>query len=287
MIKTRIKDKSIVAISDTHGFHRDLKIRYCDILICCGDICTDGNEKEIEDFFKWFSSQPSHHKVFCNGNHDLIFELEPDQAEAIIPENVIFIKNESKEITDGLVFHHYDSHDFIDCVNQEKVNILINHIPPKGYLDNSRGSHFQTEILKENKFDFGFFGHVHECFGEDLIRNTTLFNCSSYNYITAPSLTQSIFRERPEQWGLRGDKEMWYYLEWKSASGNPKAENLITWIKGIFVDYILKEGLIRDNEMVYFESFDQSGMSGGNIYLPWWKETGFPLLEERLSKFTK
>ena len=72
MIKTRIKDKSIIAISDTHGFHKDLKIRYRDIPICCGDIWTDGNEEDIEDFFKWFT--------FCWRQTGKILKLETNRV---------------------------------------------------------------------------------------------------------------------------------------------------------------------------------------------------------------
>lgn len=84
----------IIGISDTHGKHRELDIPSCNILICCGDICTDGNLDEIKDFFKWFSEQPGLTKVFTPGNHDLPFELEPDSAFNLIPEDVLFLKNE-------------------------------------------------------------------------------------------------------------------------------------------------------------------------------------------------
>ncbi|TAG51322.1 MAG: hypothetical protein EAZ27_13705 [Cytophagales bacterium] len=64
----------IIAISDTHGLHRNLKIPSGDLLIHAGDVTEFGQDDELEDFLDWFALQPCKYKVFVAGNHDLFLE---------------------------------------------------------------------------------------------------------------------------------------------------------------------------------------------------------------------
>lgn len=60
------KEYKIFIISDTHGFHRKVKIPQCDIIILCGDICNNGNIEEIIDFFLGFLISKLSTKIFCS-----------------------------------------------------------------------------------------------------------------------------------------------------------------------------------------------------------------------------
>ncbi len=60
----------IVAISDTHGKHRELKLPVGDVLVHAGDFSIRGKYPEFEDFVVWLDEQPFEHKVFIAGNHD-------------------------------------------------------------------------------------------------------------------------------------------------------------------------------------------------------------------------
>lgn len=65
----------LVVISDTHGYHRDLKkLPGGDVLIHCGDISNVGGQSQIEDFIQWFAEQKYAHKIFIAGNHDRSFD---------------------------------------------------------------------------------------------------------------------------------------------------------------------------------------------------------------------
>lgn len=280
MITTYINDLKTIAISDTHGKHRELNIPNCTILICCGDICTDGNKNEIIDFFDWFSEQPGNWKFYTPGNHDLMFELDPEAAKEIIPQYVTYLKNDSFKINENTFIHSYEMPEYLKLINSKATNILINHYPPLGYLDNNRGSEFQSSIINEHQFDKVIFGHEHQKYGRIIKENSELINCSSFNYITTPSIAQKIFRDKPEQWGFRGDMEMWNYLEEKMHKNfpNPNLDSALNLIKGLYNDLIHKKGK-RQDRMVNFEQF---GMSGGTISLDWWTEIGFPLLEKRI-----
>ena len=94
MLSINLKGLQIIAISDTHGRHRLLAVPEADVIIHTGDACEDGNEDQLLDFFYWFSKLPVQYKIFVVGNHDLVFELEPERAKEMIPDNVTFLENE-------------------------------------------------------------------------------------------------------------------------------------------------------------------------------------------------
>ena len=64
----------IVAISDTHNKHDQVKVTECDLLLHSGDISGLGTITEITNFLYWFNQQPAKHKVFIAGNHDWGFD---------------------------------------------------------------------------------------------------------------------------------------------------------------------------------------------------------------------
>ena len=72
-----MKPIRIVAISDTHGQHRDIKdLPEADAIIHAGDISSVGRKNEVEDFLDWFSKLPYQHRVFAAGNHDFFFDYD-------------------------------------------------------------------------------------------------------------------------------------------------------------------------------------------------------------------
>ncbi len=177
MILLNYKEQSIVAISDTHGRHRDLDIPLCDILIHCGDICTDGDENQIIDFFKWFSAQPATHKLFVSGNHDYPFVFEPINAINLIPKNVIFMDNKAATIQNinfmGL-YAPYNLHD-IPEIPLKKVDFLLTHVPPKSIIDDGLGCPYLKKFVKKVNPAFHVFGHIHHLGNKKIQNGQTLF----------------------------------------------------------------------------------------------------------------
>lgn len=149
------------------------------MIICCGDICSNGNLEEIKDFFAWFSSLDVPHKIYTLGNHDLPFELELMESIQLIPSNVIFLKNRTITLSNGLSILNYDY-----WLGQESYarsnSIDIHHYPPLGLLDNGRGYPHQLELFNQLSCNFFFYGHVHECAGELESNHKSAINCSSY-----------------------------------------------------------------------------------------------------------
>lgn len=66
----------IVAISDSHGQHRDLVLPEASVIIHAGDVTSVGRKTEVEDFLDWFSKLPYKHRVFIAGNHDFYFDYD-------------------------------------------------------------------------------------------------------------------------------------------------------------------------------------------------------------------
>ena len=115
---------NIVHISDTHGFHRKVKVPFGDVLIHSGDISNRGERYQVEDFIDWLVNQPHKYKIFIAGNHDICFDehhpLNENKLEKHLmgehyypskpawlnnlldnlPDNVFYLENDGCEIED-------------------------------------------------------------------------------------------------------------------------------------------------------------------------------------------
>lgn len=159
-----LKNKSIITLSDTHGRHRELRIPHCDFLIHCGDICNDGNDLEITDFFDWFSKMPAKYKLFISGNHDYPFVFDPEEALKLIPENVILLEDKLKTIG-GISFYGLRTQVNLFALPEipsVAIDFLITHVPPKSILDDSLGCPFLLKFAKQQQPKYHIFGHVHK-----------------------------------------------------------------------------------------------------------------------------
>ena len=74
----------IVAISDTHNLHGDLReVPDGDVLIHCGDgLRCGGDEEAVRALGQWLASQPHAVKVVTGGNHDATLEMLPRERIA-------------------------------------------------------------------------------------------------------------------------------------------------------------------------------------------------------------
>ncbi|MFR9651602.1 MAG: metallophosphatase domain-containing protein [Rikenellaceae bacterium] len=156
----------ITVLSDTHGKHRELCIEPCDILIHAGDCCDAGDIEQMQDFFMWLSDQPARYKIFVSGNHDLPFELDPEFAEGLIPDNVLFLNNRSVEI-EGVTIAGIEATMGLlnDIEITENVDIIISHCAPKDILDGGIGCDNLRKLIFDVKPTYSIFGHCHE-FGD-------------------------------------------------------------------------------------------------------------------------
>lgn len=189
----------IVAISDTHGKHHDVKVPDGDILIHCGDVTRGGTKEQVLDFLEWFAEQKHAHKIFVAGNHDFFFEeTDLKKIRRIIRKEIIYLNDSSIEIK-GVKFW---GSPITPCFNNWAFNrnrgaeikkhwdlipndtdVLITHGPPFGILDETvYGKRTGCEELLLRVYHvkpkFHIFGHIHEDYGSFTKGETTFVNAS-------------------------------------------------------------------------------------------------------------
>jgi len=183
----------LVFISDTHGMLPD-ETPPCDVLVHCGDIgpfCDNAGQRAYLNcrFLPWLNEQPALHKIFIPGNHDSMFQDEPNEP-LLLHKRVTFLLDSSVTIG-GLKFYgspwvpwyrdfsfnspryEPDSTEFMKSKWSHipyDTQVLITHCPPNGILDHQaykNPTHLgcnelrkRVESLKHIKVHA--FGHLHE-----------------------------------------------------------------------------------------------------------------------------
>ena len=179
-------------ISDSHGFHEELKIpEDVDITIHSGD-CSNikskyENSSEVLKFLDWFSQINCPFKIFVAGNHDTSIEGNLVTKEDFKKRNIIYLENDFVTINDKIIWGSPYTPTFgtgwafnkaREKINRiwenipDNVNILITHGPPKGILDLSYNRNNELEycgcsaLLKRinnlKELDCSLFGHIHD-----------------------------------------------------------------------------------------------------------------------------
>lgn len=193
------KPLKIVAISDTHGQHRSLKLSKGDIIIHAGDVSKVGRPEEIQDFLDWFSKLKFRYKILIAGNHDFFFEnAHEDVIKKIIPDGIIYLNDSGVEIKGIKVWGSPITPWFNDwAFNRNRGNeikehwdiipddtdILITHGPPFGILDETvygKRTGCEELLLRvyQVKPKYHIFGHIHEDYGCYTKGETTFINAS-------------------------------------------------------------------------------------------------------------
>jgi predicted phosphodiesterase len=206
----------ITFISDTHTKHAHLThdLPGGDILIHAGDLMNSGYDKnDIYFFLNWYKSVPGYsHKIFIAGNHDRIFEFQPDFIEEVLEKypEIDYLEDFSKElyIPDHNPIKIYGSPWQPEFYNwafnlprngeelerkwnniPEDTDILITHGPAYGYLDTSGppynepflGCELLIKRIKEIKPKIHVCGHIHGGYGYKFDGETHFFNASVLN----------------------------------------------------------------------------------------------------------
>jgi Icc-related predicted phosphoesterase len=202
----------LICISDTHGYHTKLRLPAGDVLIHSGDMTARSNVEEVRDFLNWFGSQPHPHKILVAGNHDRLFENEPEMAAHLMPKSVTYLQDTScivmgKKIHGSPVtpafmdwsFNRSRGRDIARHWNMipNDTDILITHGPAFGILDhNERGQNCGCEELRKRvqaiQPKLHVFGHLHGGFGQAKLGRTQMVNAAicddDYRPVNPPSV---------------------------------------------------------------------------------------------------
>lgn len=185
------KGHKIFAFSDPHGMYRRLDVSAdADVLICAGDACEGFAVEGLKDFFSWYNNLPAELRIFVAGNHDMVFDEQPDYARSLIPEGIVFLENDGIEF-DGIKFYSVPARPYLKAqlAIPEDVDFLITHGPAYGYLDRGLGCKNLFLSMASARPKYHIFGHVHE---EGLKRmavlvGTTYINVSYFARLRKPS----------------------------------------------------------------------------------------------------
>jgi Icc-related predicted phosphoesterase len=193
----------IIATSDFHG--RLPQIASCDLLLLAGDLCPSKTPAEqalwLDTTFRnWLDSVPAKEIVAIGGNHDHIFEKEPE----LVPKNLKLHYLQDSSITlFGLTIYgtpwqlpFWGSFNLSDGRLSEiykkvpeKTDIIISHGPPYGICDaiiNGKsvihtGSASLKKRVLEVKPKLCIFGHIHNAYGLTEEDDITFANVSLVN----------------------------------------------------------------------------------------------------------
>lgn len=176
-----IKNQNILLLSDTHGKHRLIDIPHnIQIVIHCGDVCNAGDMDEVLDFFNWYTHLEIAHKIFIHGNHDLPFELEPEWSKKLIPEDIIWLNDESVVVNEINIMG-ISAFPFYKGIEMKyNIDIIASHYPPHGILDNGFGSEEISDFICQVEPQYHVFGHNHTNYGKTKHKNIQYINASIY-----------------------------------------------------------------------------------------------------------
>lgn len=191
----------IVIMSDTHCRWTGIVVPPCDVLIHCGDLTMSGSVDEIAAVNTWLGKQPATHKLIIAGNHDRLFENNPEAAKKLLP-NATYLKDSFVTIN-GLKFYGspytptFFQWSFMrdrgapirekwDLI-PEDTDVLITHGAPFGILDYSQygamraGCEDLLEVVQRIKPKIHCFGHLHAGYGVEEHDGTVFVNAALLN----------------------------------------------------------------------------------------------------------
>ena len=182
----------ILFISDTHGFHRQLKIDSdIDMIIHCGDSTNYRelykNQQEYEDFLDWYSNIPVKHKLLCAGNHD-IWATKKYNTDRVKELGITYLEHESITIEGLKIFMSPYTPIFGDWsfmidrakidrywqMTDDDIDIFICHGMPRAILDLSHNREGTLEYCGDGALLKRLFkikpllfcgGHIHDSDG--------------------------------------------------------------------------------------------------------------------------
>ncbi len=206
----------IVALSDTHSRHHQLAVPDGDILIHAGDATMSGSLNEIAVFNAWLGTLPHPVKLFCAGNHDWLFEREPNLARSLMT-NATYLQDELIVVNGLRIYASPWQPRFFDwAFNLDRglplrrkwdlipddVDVLVTHGPPFGIRDqNPNGEHCGCEELRAAvervKPRLHIFGHIHQGYGELVYEGMRFVNACNCTEQYQPHNAPLVFELEP------------------------------------------------------------------------------------------
>eukprot|EP00747_Dinoflagellata_sp_TGD_P028251 gnl/TRDRNA2_/TRDRNA2_133139_c2_seq1.p1 gnl/TRDRNA2_/TRDRNA2_133139_c2~~gnl/TRDRNA2_/TRDRNA2_133139_c2_seq1.p1 ORF type:complete len:362 (+),score=49.57 gnl/TRDRNA2_/TRDRNA2_133139_c2_seq1:15-1100(+) len=212
----RPNDVRFVALSDTHRYHRHVRLPRGEVLLFVGD--STGNygrssdvHKHFEEFLMWLHEQSHYfsHVFFVAGNHETLLDGHFEHVEKAVKRlgrflddvpNCTYLQNDSavyrglklfgspvtvsRKETEGKSYYSRAFERFACDRSKiweklpEGLDVLITHCPPKGKLCRHVGDPLISERLATMAAPpkIHVFGHDHDSFGIVAEKKTVFLN---------------------------------------------------------------------------------------------------------------
>ena len=174
--RCRVGCRRVVAVSDTHGKHRLLRLPPGDVLVHAGDLLSRNacvlfnnsrsharGQEALRDFNQWLGEQPHGSKVVVGGNHDATLELAEDPSAML--SNGVYLRDAYATVVGGLRFygspwsHGRSQNRAFQCeqptlppADGEPVDVLVSHC-------------FHSALAAAARPSLYVSGHEHGSFG--------------------------------------------------------------------------------------------------------------------------
>lgn len=212
----------IVALSDTHGLHRQVEVPDGDCLIFAGDACNYGTLTELADFGAWWRALPHRHKVFVAGNHDWPFQRSLNAAVDCLGPKTHYLCDDGVTIDGWTIYGSPWQPEFCGWAFNlprdgwelkakweripQNIDILVTHGPPSGSvgvlpLGEDVGDALLRQHVERASPLWHFCGHIHSGareakIGGTLVRNVSI--CDEGYNAARPAFT--VMTERAADW---------------------------------------------------------------------------------------
>jgi Icc-related predicted phosphoesterase len=199
----------VVCLADTHLRHEKVRVPDGDVALFAGDMCLAGRDpRELREWADWFGKLPHKHVIAIAGNHDWLFQTDPELARFILESRGVTYLQDQEVVIEGVKFWGSPwQPDFMDwafnlprgprlaekwALIPDDIDVLITHGPPYGILDPDLAGRpagcedLRSAVLHRVKPKLHVFGHLHSGYGQAELRTgatrTTRFvNASTVN----------------------------------------------------------------------------------------------------------
>lgn len=192
----------IVHISDTHNYHKQIKVPEGDILIHTGDFCGGrGSLQQVSEFNMWLESLDFTDILLVPGNHDEPLESNESLCRSMLSACQVLI---NEEVTlHGLKFWaspytpEFNNWSFnlprgerlkaVWDLIPDDCDVLLSHGPPRDILDftpygnlNVGCDDLARRVIEVSPL-VSAFGHIHYSYGVSQMYHTYFINSSICN----------------------------------------------------------------------------------------------------------
>lgn len=198
----------IVAVADTHLYHRELRVPDGDVFVHAGDLCQSGHVRELAIALDWIAELPHRHKVVIAGNHDWAFVRDRPAALCLVAKGVDYLEDEALAIGGVRFWGSPWQPEFCSWAFNlprgqalaekwsrmpENLDVLVTHGPPRGIGDltataRREGCADLLARVAEVKPRLHLFGHIHEDGGAWQVGDTWFSNVTTWECERAPTV---------------------------------------------------------------------------------------------------